>query len=433
MKQKLEQVGELTLQLKLTPGILLNLQLLQLPILKLEEVILNEIEENPLLELEEEESSQEKEKEETVLDFVIEDGNVFLYEPEEEEITLAIPSSISLRESLLQQARLEFSDKEFEIASLIIDNLDKKGYLALSEEEISNRLSVSIEDVERVREKIKRFTPAGCGFYTLWEAFAVQLEELQAPLKFIEAVKKLELLKKGKKHFMEETGLSEEEFKEFLCYLKRLDPEPGNTGDFNVKVAPDIRIHLSGEKIMVEITSPKTFALRINSGYLRYATTEEVKKYITEKYQRALNLKKAIDQRNETLRKVAEAVFEVQKEFLKNGKTLKPLGYQDIAKKLSIHESTISRAVKDKFVETPYGVYPFKYFFRKSLSGKSTDSIKEKIRQIIESEDKNKPLSDSKISEILKKEGIKIARRTVAKYREEMGIPGAFERKATRR
>jgi RNA polymerase sigma-54 factor len=431
MKQKIEQIGKLTLQLKLTPGILLNLQLLQLPVLKLEEAILNEIEENPLLELEEEENSQEKEKEETVFDFVIEDGNVFLYEPEE-ETTFEIPSPTSLRESLLQQARLELNNKEFEIASLIIDNLDKKGYLTLSEEEIGNRLSVSIEDVKRVREKIKRFTPAGCGSYTLWEAFAVQLEELQTPLKFIEAVKKLELLKKGKKHFMEEIGLSEEEFEEFLCYLKRLDPEPGNTGDFNVKIVPDIRVSLSGEKIMVEIISPKTFALKINSGYLRYATTEEVKKYITEKYQRALNLKKAIDQRNETLRKVAEAVFEVQKEFLRDGKTLKPLSYQDIAEKLSIHESTISRAVKDKFVETPYGIYPFKYFFRKSLSGESTDNIKEKIRQIIESEDKKKPLSDSKIAEILKKEGIKIARRTVAKYREEMGIPGVFERRVRR-
>ncbi|MEO2067936.1 MAG: RNA polymerase sigma-54 factor, partial [Desulfurobacteriaceae bacterium] len=183
------------------------------------------------------------------------------------------------------------------------------------------------------------------------------------------------------------------------------------------------------DDVIVEAVNPKNFSIKINSYYLKYASNEELKKFIEENYKRALGLKKAIEQRAETLKKIGKAIFRIQKEFLKDGETLKPLSYQEIAEMLSLHESTVSRAVKDKFVETPFGTFPLKFFFRRGISKKSVDSIKEKIRKIIESEDKKKPLSDSKIAEILKSQGIKIARRTVAKYREEMGIPGAFERR----
>jgi len=155
---------------------------------------------------------------------------------------------------------------------------------------------------------------------------------------------------------------------------------------------------------------------------------EGLKKFIKEKYQRALWLKKAIDQRRETLEKVLRELFKRQREFLKDGKTLKTVTLSEIASALSLHESTVSRALKDKFIETPFGVYPSKFFFR-GASENSQKSLKEAIREIIESEDKRKPYSDSKIAQLLKERGFKVARRTVAKYREEMGIPGAFKRR----
>jgi len=429
MKQHLEQIGELSLQLKLTPNVLLNLELLQLPILKLEEAIRKEIEENPLLEIEEnQDENEEVEKENTVYDFVIEDGNIAFYEPKESE-DVVIPSGKTLQEILIEQARLELRSREFPIAKFIIENLDERGYLLLSEEEISKELKVPLEKVKEVREKVKRFHPVGCGCYDLLESFKVQLEELEVPEKFLKALEKLKLLRKGRERFKREVGFSEKEVEEFLKVLQRLDPEPGNLGTFNVKVVPDLKVKLVEDKILVEVVNPKSFSVKVNSYYLKYATTEELKKFIEENYKTALGLKKAIEQRAETLKKIGKVIFKVQKEFLKDGKTLKPLSYQEVAKALSLHESTVSRAVKDKFVETPFGTFPLKFFFRRGISEESVDSIKEKIRKIIESEDKKKPLSDSKIAEILKSQGIKIARRTVAKYREEMGIPGVFERR----
>jgi RNA polymerase sigma-54 factor len=418
---------ELSLQLKLTPSIYLHLEVLQLPLLKLEEVIKNEIEENPLLEIEEEEETESREVEEKEIpEFIFEGGNLF---PAEEEERSVIPSRISLRESLLQQATAELEGKELEVAKTIIENLDERGFLSLKEEEIAEELSTSVELVKKVREVVKHFTPVGCGSYSVKEAFKAQLQELEVPEKFISALEHLEALSKGRREFQKETGLTDREIDEFLTLLRRLDPQPGNLGDFNLRIVPDLRVYLKGDDVKVEVLQPRTFNLKINTFYLKYATREELKKYIYEKYQRAINLRKAIEQRNETLKKIGKAVFEHQKDFLKDGKTLKPLSYHEVAERLSIHESTVSRAVKDKFVETPYGVYPLRFFFKKGISGISTESVKELIRQIIEKEDKKKPLSDSKIAEILKKKGIKIARRTVAKYREEMGIPSAFERR----
>ena len=244
MKQHLEQIGELSLQLKLTPNVLLNLELLQLPILKLEEAIRKEIEENPLLEIEEnQDENEEVEKENTVYDFVIEDGNIAFYEPKESE-DVVIPSGKTLQEILIEQARLELQSREFQIAKFIIENLDERGYLLLSEEEISKELKVPLEKVKEVREKVKRFHPVGCGCYDLLESFKVQLEELEVPEKFLKALEKLKLLRKGRERFKREVGFSEKEVEEFLKVLQRLDPEPGNLGTFNVKVVPDLKVKL---------------------------------------------------------------------------------------------------------------------------------------------------------------------------------------------
>ncbi len=424
MEQDLNQSLDLLLQLKLTPAIYLQLEVLQLPVLKLEEFIKNELEENPFLEVEEEEGDNSDLK--PVPDFVFEGGNVFV---NDEGFEQPIPDIESLRSVLLRQARWDLNEEEFKVAEFIVDNLDYRGFLTLKEEEIADRLSVPVSLVKRVREFVKSLTPVGCASYTVREAFKAQLKELGALDKYVEAVDYLDILAKSKEEFKKESGLSEEELKVFLSLLKRLDAEPGNVGDFNPVVFPDAKVYILKDKVVVEVAEPPAFNLRVNPFYLKYADGKELRKYITEKYQRALFIYKALQQRRETIKKVVECVFNEQVEFLRDGKTLKPLTYRQISEMIGVHESTVSRTVKDKFVETPYGVYPLKFFFKKGVSGISVDYVKEKIREIIDREDSRKPFSDNKIAEELKRMGIKIARRTVAKYREEMGIPGAFKRR----
>jgi len=425
MDYRLEQELKPSIQLKLTPSVYLYLEVLQLPLPRLEEVIRNEIEENPLLDIEEEEG--EREERQALPDFVFEGGNVFPAEYEEREASL--PAKTSLRELLLSQAKAELKEDAVKVAEMIIDNLDSRGFLTLSEKEIAERLSVPESLVRSVRETVKTLDPPGCASYTVVEAFKAQMRELNVPDKLVKALDYLELLPEQAQTFKERANLDEEEFREFLKVLRRLDPQPGNLGDFNTKVVPDIKVSLENERVVVSVTQPQWFKLRVNSYYLKYADQKELRRYINEKYQRAINLRKAVEQRNETLKRIGEAVFKHQKQFLIDGKTLKPLSYRDVAEELSLHESTVSRAVKDKFAETPYGTFPLKFFFRKGIGETPSDRVRERIKQIIRNENKEKPLSDGKIAEILKREGINIARRTVAKYREEMGIPGAYERR----
>ena len=425
MKQQFGLDLVLSQQLKLTPNVVLSLQLLQLPVVSLEEFLRNEVETNPLIEREEEEElpSVSSTQEES-FDFVFEGGNVFLPE-ETEEFTP--PSRDTVYDRLKSQVLAEFEGVEREVALYILENLDRSGFLPASDEEIAASLGVPVETVERVRERFKRLSPAGCGSRSLSEALQVQLEEMGAPRKLIESLSYLGYIS-SPSTFKAKAGLTDREFEELLAYLRRCDTRPGEDGEFSVPVKPDARVWLENGEVKVEVVQPSWLNFRINSYYLKHASREELKKFIKEKYQRALWLKKAIDQRRETLEKVLRELFKRQKEFLKDGKTLKTVTLSEIASALSLHESTVSRALKDKFIETPFGVYPSKFFFR-GASESSQKSLKEAIREIIESEDKRKPYSDSKIAQLLKERGFKVARRTVAKYREEMGIPGAFKRR----
>ena len=402
----------LTQQLKLTPNVIFSLELLQLPLFQLENILRNEIEENPLIE---------------PLDFVYESSPVY-YEPSEDEESSPLPSPVSVRQQLINQVNLEFDGVEREIATYMVDNLDRKGLLTLPLEEIARSFKVSVELVESVRKKLKEFEPVGCGSLTLGELLESQLKEVGAPEKFIKAARSFESVK-SKEEFLEKSGLNKEELEEFLSYLKRVDLLPFEDGFGVVRIKPDIRVWLEGDEVKVEVLTPKSFEFRVNSYYLKYAEREELRRYLNEKYQRALYLKRAIESRVETLSKLSKAIFERQREFLRDGKTLRPLTISQVALQVSLHESTVSRAVKDKFVETPFGVYPLKSFFKKGISGTSVEEVKGLIKELIENEDKRKPLSDSKIASLLGERGIKIARRTVAKYREEMGIPGAYRRK----
>jgi len=411
MENRLNIEITLTQKLKLTPKQVLSLKLLQLPLVKLEEKVKKEFEENPLIE---------------PIDFVYEESFHY-YEERKEETEKAIPSSTTVREALLEQVNLELSGIEREIGKFIVENLNERGLLEIPLEEIAQKFNATADTVNSVREKIKNFSPAGCGSLSVKELIESQLKEMGAPQKFTEALKELELLTDIER-FKWETGLTQEEVEEFLSLLKRVELYPLKE-TVAVRVKPDLKVWLEKGEVKVEVKMPNWLKFNINKHYLQHATREELRKYIKEKYQRALFLKRAIESREETLKRIAQEVFKVQKDFLKDGKTLKPLSLTEVAAKLSLHESTVSRGVKDKFVETPFGIFPLKAFFKKGISGKAVEVVKEEIKRIIESEDKKRPLSDGKIAELLKEKGIKIARRTVAKYREEMGIPGAYKRR----
>ncbi len=411
MESRLNIEITLTQKLKLTPKQVLSLELLQLPLIKLEERIKREAEENPLIE---------------PIDFVYEESSHY-YEEKEEEREEVIPSYTTGKELLLEQVKLEFSGLEEKIGRFIVENLNERGLLEVPLEEIAQKFNATVSTVNSVREKIKGFSPVGCGSLTVKELMESQLKSMGAPEKFIEALKKLELLADVER-FKEETGLTREEVDKFLSLLKRIELYPLKEV-LPVRVKPDLKVWLEGGEVKVEVKTPSWLKFKINKYYLQYSTRQELRKYINEKYRRALYLKKAVESREETLKKIAQEVFKVQIEFLKDGKTIKPLSLTQVARNLSLHESTVSRGVKDKFVETPFGVFPLRAFFKKGISGESVEAVKEEIRRIIEAEDKRRPLSDGKIAELLKEKGIKIARRTVAKYREEMGIPGAYKRR----
>ena len=311
-----------------------------------------------------------------------------------------IPEENSLRDLLLQQARLEFEGKEYEIAEFIINSLDRKGFLNESVKEISKVLKVSTEEVERVRNAIKHFEPPGCACYSLRESLSVQLEELDAPKKLVSALEHLEVALKDWKLFLKVSGLSEEEGERLKGLLKRTSSSPGASETVK-PLRPDIVVFFDGENVEVEVFNPEI---------------EHLNQF----------WKMLVKKRAETLKTIAEFVFRVQKEFLKDGKTLRPLTMSEVAENLKLHVSTVSRAVKEKYVETPFGMFPFSKFFQKPQSLLS-QRIEKAIIEIVKSE--KQPLSDAQISEILLSKGLKVSRRTVTKIRQELGIPNSRERK----
>ncbi len=413
MKKSLELSANVSQQLKLTPSVSLSLEILQLSSLDLENFLISELEANPLVEIEDNVS------------FVLENSKTYYYE-EDFDSEFKRPESIS--EILKEQINLEFDGAEKDVALFIVNNLDRRGLLLVAEEEISEKFNIDIGTVKRIRERVKRLNPVGCGSYSVKELLQVQFEEMGAPTKFIDALSYFEFLP-SPSTFKLKTGLSNGDYEEFLSYFRRCDLRPFDSASLNAPVRPEAKVWLEKGEVKLKIFELKKFNFKINNFYLKHAGNKELRKFILEKYQRALSLKRAIEQRKETLERVIKAVFEEQKEFLLDGMSLKPLTLSEISKKVSLHESTVSRCISGKFVETPFGVYPLKFFFPKGSRELTTDRIKEMIREIIENEDKRKPLSDRKISQILEERGFKIARRTVTKYRESLGIPGAFERK----
>jgi RNA polymerase sigma-54 factor len=342
-----------------------------------------------------------------------------------------------------------FSDGDREIATTIIDGINPDGYLELSVEEIVasiNNEEVGEEEVLTVLHRVQRFDPPGVGARSPQESLLLQVEQLdtETPLRN-ETMALLrdhfELLASGNKAKLRRNlGLTEEQLEAVFTLIRSLNPRPGasiSPSDASY-VQPDVFVQKKEGRWVVSLNPDCTPKLRVNPVYaalVKRADNSSDNVTLKDHLQEARWFLKSLQSRNETLLRVATKIVEFQQAFFEQGEeAMKPLILKDIAEALEMHESTISRVTSNKYMHTPRGVLEFKYFFSSHLSTTSgTDAsataTRARIRKLILSEDPKKPLSDNKIAALLSEEGIKVARRTVAKYREAMAIPPSNERK----
>jgi RNA polymerase sigma-54 factor len=352
-----------------------------------------------------------------------------------------------LPDHLMWQLRLsDLSDQEKEVGALIIGSLDKDGYLPIQPEEVAFLADTwpDVDIVHRVLARIQDFDPPGVAARGLSECLLIQLRQLGVSEDALPArIVRDHLAMLESRRFdrlARELGVPIEQIAEATKVISVLEPKPGRDfGDSDTRyVTPDVFVHKVGDEYVVTLNEEGLPRLRVSSFYRRMLGqngSPEARGYIQEKMRAAAWLIKSIHQRQRTLYMVTSSIVKFQQEFLEKGvSVLRPLVLKDVANDIGMHESTVSRATAGKYVHTPQGTFELKYFFTSSLRGGqgaevSAESVKEKIREIIAKEDAKKPLSDQYIAEMLGKEQIDIARRTVAKYRELMGILPSSKRK----
>src|SRR3954449_5825274 len=360
-----------------------------------------------------------------------------------------LSTAASLSDHLLWQLSLQTDDERLkEIGGAILGNLDDDGYLVASVEEIAAMGEWPVADVERALQHVQTFDPIGVAARDLQECLWLQLRHLGlegTPTEKI-VTEHLRLLQNHQvPEIARRMGMVIEDLKEHIEIIRNLDPKPGSR--YNPQqsqyVIPDVYVVKVEDQYVAALNEEGLPQLRISPTYRRLldksaGTVEENKEtrdYVKDKFRSALWLIKSVDQRQKTIQKVANSIINFQREFLDHGiEYLRPLVLRDVANDIGMHESTVSRVVNNKYMHTPQGVFELKYFFHSGISSSYGDSvssvtIKQRIRKIIENEDPRKPLSDSKIVSILQKEGLMLARRTIAKYREELKIPTSNQRK----
>ncbi|MEJ2213517.1 MAG: RNA polymerase factor sigma-54 [Gammaproteobacteria bacterium] len=358
--------------------------------------------------------------------------------------------SQSLQDYLVWQMNLSnFSDTDLLIASSIIDGINDDGYLTTDLEDIVRIVDdedVEIEEVEAVLHRIQFFDPPGVGARDTRECLLAQLLQLPEDTDFrsqaITLVKDLfqQLVDQNLKNLKRRLGVNDSELQQVMQLIRSLNPRPGTSVVVSKTdyVEPDVFVRKISGKWQVTLNGHATPKLRVNAEYasfIRRADDSSDNVSLKNHLQEARWFIKSLESRNETLMKVATKIVDFQHEFFEHGdEAMKPLVLRDIAEELDMHESTISRVTTQKYMHTPRGTFEFKYFFSSHVSTSaggecSATAIRALIKKLIAAETPAKPLSDNKIAQILVEQGIEVARRTVAKYREAMGIPPSNERK----
>lgn len=484
MAFELKQNLKLAQQLIMTPQLQQAIKLLQLSRLDLVDTINQEMEENPLLEEAVSDDDQEMSvSQETDAITVVDREEVKVQERTEEltgegdgreefdwgsyledygpmGVTYERPdgeatswdniltSATSLTDHLMWQLKLSrLSEREMHLGEQIIGNLDNNGYLVATVAEIAEQNSAEAAEVEATLAKVQEFDPPGVAARDLKECLLIQARLLGVMNPLIESIirdhiKDLEL--KNFNAISRKLRVSLPEVLSAVQIIGRMDPKPGRifSEEKTQPLIPDVYVFKSGDDYKIVLNDDGLPRLRISNFYREImgnssgsANDEKGKRYIREKVQSATWLIKSIQQRQKTIYRVAESIVRQQKEFFDGGMDhLKPLVLRNIADDVAMHESTISRVVTNKYMQTPRGIFEMKFFFSSGIhrtggEAIASKSVKESIRRIISEEDSKKPLSDIEIVELLDGEGIDIARRTVAKYREMMGILPSSRRK----
>lgn len=350
-----------------------------------------------------------------------------------------ITKKMSLQDILLRQLGLFVNtDEELSIGQAIIENIDENGYLQASLDEIADNLKVAVQNVEKVLKVIQLFEPAGVGARTVSECLCIQLDlagEKDPLIRKIIEFHLQDLAKKNYKAIAKALKESPERIEPIIQKILKLDPKPGRhySSEEIHNIIPDVVIDQKDEDLQVTINDENIPVFQINKTYKDMLKKNDLdpkaKEFLTEKLRSALELLRAISRRKHTLRKVIELVIEIQQDAVRQGLShLKPLNFRDVAQRLNINESTVSRTVMNKYIQIPWGVVALKDFFPShvhDINGQAVSSsfIKLLIKELIEKEDKKHPLSDLDISKLLTSQRqLNISRRTVSKYREELKI-----------
>jgi RNA polymerase sigma-54 factor len=367
--------------------------------------------------------------------------------PELPPIENTLTEQPDLYDHLTWQLHMSVSDEfTLEIGDVIIQNLDADGLLRASVDEIANLGPYPMEEVEKALCLIQGLDPAGVAARDLTECLRLQLKNLglgESPTDIMVRDYMKQLQSHQYPEIGRQMGLTPDEVSHHLEIIKRLDPKPGlkYSPDKSTYIIPDVFVVKEADEYKIILNDDGLPKLRISPTYRRMLDvkevgSEETRNYVKEKLRSALWLLKSVDQRQRTIYKVSESIIRHQRGFLDGGIThLRPLVLRDVATDIGMHESTVSRVVANKYMHTPRGVFELRFFFHSGITSNmgeaiSSVSIKDKIRKMIEAEDPYRPLSDSRIAELLGHDGLPLARRTVAKYREELRIPPSNLRKS---
>ena len=468
-------------QLTMTPQLQQAIRLLQLSTLELQTEIQQALESNPLLE-QNEEGQEPLEADGLKNEALDSEGSELTTSLAQETIPEELPVDTSwndiydslplpaasgneslpdlenqdkggetLQEHLLWQAHLAITnEKDFVIAATIIDSINEEGYLCSTFEEIQESLGkdieVELDEIEVILHQIQNFEPSGVGARDLAECLLLQLKQYPPTTPWLKEAKLLlsqHLITLGKRDYMQlmrVMKLLEQELQAVIHLIQSLNPRPGHQiqPSKTEYVVPDIYVTKHKGCWQVELNPDTAPRLRVNTQYaslIKRADDSLANSYLKNQLQEARWFLKSLHSRNETLLKVTCCIVERQQGFLEHGEeAMRPLVLHDIAEAVSMHESTISRVTTNKYMHTPRGIYELKYFFSSHVATSSggecsATAIRALIKKLIAAEKPRQPLSDSKIAQILAEQGIKVARRTIAKYRENLSIPPSNERK----
>ena len=447
---------EMAHKIVMTPQLRQAIAILQLSSLELSEVVEKELLENPVLEIEDKETGEpeetpDKAAAEAAADYFewaeyFGDGRDMGYtapdRTEKQSFESYTPDSVSLEEHLEFQLYLAVLQPEARsIGRYLIGCIDENGYLCCPAEEAAGKLKAPVSLVEDVLRVIQTFDPSGVGARNLRECLLIQAQQRgfddQLVLSIID--QHLDDLAAGRyKSMADKLNVSTREIQQAVDIIRTLDPKPGRAfgkGDLSY-ILPDVTIERVNGEYVITVNDTDVPRLTINPQYRRMSEMDgEARKYIESRLNSAVWLIRSIEQRRRTLYNVVEALVEFQRDFFDYGpKRVKPLTMKRLADRVGIHESTVSRAIANKYVDTPHGLFALRTFFSASIAAADGEDIaaakvKGEIRDLVTSEDSKQPLSDQALTDILNKRGISVSRRTVAKYREEMGILASSKRK----